>query len=125
MLTDRDEFRRATTILGLALAVMNLATAEEWGWILATFVLVVVGLRVVWNAMPAALHARASAICLGESLVLKRPWHPMTTGGRFIAGRCKYPCNINPSHGKLICLTIVSSSDIYVFFLCFFLALDS
>lgn len=55
MLRDRDEFVIGAAILGTALAVLNLAYAQEWGWIPALVVLPAMAARAWWRTMPAWL----------------------------------------------------------------------
>lgn len=55
MLRDRDEFVIGAAILGTAVAVLNLAYAQEWGWIPALAILPATAVRAWWRTMPAWL----------------------------------------------------------------------
>ncbi len=55
LLRDKDEFVVAAAILGTALAVLNLAYSDGWGWIPALVILPALAVRAVWRSMPSWL----------------------------------------------------------------------
>ncbi|MEO1061502.1 MAG: histidine kinase [Actinomycetota bacterium] len=52
LLTDRQDFRKAVLIVALGFAVWSLAVSVDWGWIPASFVVVVLLVELVTGRLP-------------------------------------------------------------------------